>query len=172
MLINTYDFLSVTSRELQVSPVTVSALTRIAYALFPNKIERVNPNFIPNLWVNRILIELPDSTMGVVDADLWHSVYYYLVHFSGVSPEFYQYDITKPYEDWFKQKVAETPEIEINTNHTFDDIPIDVTREYIDIYNRILISLYVMDAFGSAPRKAFNPVSQTVVEPDSNTEAL
>lgn len=164
--INTYDFLSVVCKELQVSPVTVNAVTRIAYALFPDKIERVNPHFIPNLWVNRVLIELPDKSLGIVDARLWHKVYYYLVNFSGTAREFYQYDINQQFEDWFKQVVDSKPEMEILNDKGYDDVPDIVDQDYLDINNRLLISIYVVDSFGSSPRKALMPpVSKQEIDP-------
>lgn len=171
LTISTYDFLSVVCKELQISSVTVNCLSRIAYALFPNKITRINPNFIPNLWVNKILAQLPDKSIGVIDADLWHSIYYYLVNFSGVDKEFYQYDTSIPFETWFTKVVADTPNLTINNSKTWDDIPQELTKDYVDISNRILISMYILDSFGSRPRmgmrreREVQNVSSTEIEP-------
>lgn len=168
LTVSTYDFLSVVCKELQVSPITVNAVARIAYQLFPQQIKRLNPNFIPNLWVNKILIQLPDETLGVIDAELWHAVYYYLTNFAQIDRDFYTYDAKTSFEDWFTQRVAETPELEIHGDSKFDDIPQTVTQDYVDIANRILISMYILDAFGAGPREgmANKPqISKNVVEP-------
>jgi hypothetical protein len=171
--INTYDFLSVVSLELQVSPPTVNSVTRVALALFPERIERIEQSFVPNLWVNRILIQLPDGLFGIVDANLWSDVHYYLVNFSGVDKSFYTYDRKIPFEQWFADKVAEVPTLIVDASRPYSDIPNVLTKEYVDISNRILISMYVIDAFGSGPREGMNSqlkqlasmVSDTVVNP-------
>ena len=163
----TYDFLSAVSLELQISPPTVNSVTRLAWSMFPERIERINQSFVPNLWVNRILIQLPDGLFGIVDADLWHDVYYYLTHFSGVSKDFYTYDKSMAFEDWFASKVAERDSITIDISTPLSAIPKDVTREYIDINNRLLISMYVLDAFGMNPRSIMQNqlVGTNVIEP-------
>ena len=163
----TYDFLSAVSLELQISPPTVNSVTRLAWAMFPERIERINQSFVPNLWVNRILIQLPDGLFGIVDADLWHDVYYYLTHFSGIAKEFYTYDRAVGFEEWFATRVAESQTLRIDVSTPLSFIPKEVTREYIDINNRLLVSMYVLDAFGMNPRNIMQSqlVGSNVIEP-------
>lgn len=166
--VSTYDFLSVTSLELQVSPLTVNSVARLAWAMFPERMEQIDPAFIPNLWVNRILIQLPNNKYGVIDANIWHDVYYYLVNFSGVEKSFYTYPKDQPFEDWFAKTVESQPEVTLDVNRPVTDIPNVVTKEYIDISNRLMIAMYVLDVFGSSPRSILQnqlTVSHNVIEP-------
>jgi hypothetical protein len=165
--IQTYDLLSVLSHELQISPPTVNSVTRLAWAMFPERIERIDQSFVHNLWVNRILIQLPDGLFGIVDAELWHTVYYYLKHFSGLNMQEYVYDKSSAFPDWFAAKVAEQPVVEIDISTSVNNVPSEVTKEYLDINNRLLISLYVINAFGNNPKAIMqkNLVSTNVVNP-------
>ena len=165
--IQTYDLLSVLCHELQISPPTVNSVTRLAWAMFPERIERIDQSFVHNLWVNRILIQLPDGLFGIIDADLWYSVYYYLKNFSGLDIANYRYDKRVAFPDWFAAKVAEQPLVEIDISTDVSLVPNEVTKEYLDINNRLLISLYIINAFGNNPKAIMNKnlVSSTVVNP-------
>lgn len=169
--ISTYDFLAVTSLELQVSVQTVNSVARLAYTIFPDFVEKIDNTFVPNLWVNRILIQLPDSSFCIVDANIWHDVYYYLTRFSGIDNSFYKYPKTMPFDSWFSSKVDETPTINIDISVPYSRISKVLTREYIDINSRIQLALYTLNTFSQKPKNEMmqqleqSRVSANVVAP-------
>jgi hypothetical protein len=72
------------------------------------------------------------------------------------------------FEEWFTKTVADTPVLTIDISTPASSISSEVTREYVDINNRMLISLYVIDAFGMQPRNVMHnqlAVANRVVEP-------
>lgn len=156
LAISTYDFLCAISIELRVSSEVVNSVARIAAALFPDQVTYVARDFIPNLWMNRVMVQVANGDFMMVDADLWHNVLYYLKNFSGVNLSKYKYDPeTKiSFQDWFEELVRVDPVIYINTDKPFESIPQEfATKDYVDIVNRMSVAIYVMDVFGSAPRE-------------------
>lgn len=151
----TYDFLCVISHELQASSYVMNAVARVAAALFPDRIDYVDRSFIPNMWMNRVMVQAADGRYLMVDAKLWHDAYHYLTKFSGVNIADFRYDTKEriTFPEWFERKVKNTPFVDIDTTKTYEDIPETVTHAYVDIVNRLAISIYVLDAFGSTPRE-------------------
>lgn len=153
--ISTYDYLSIVSHELQISPPTVNSLLRVAWFLCPEHIERIKGNFVPNLWINRILMQLPDDTYGIVDATLWYNVYNYLKNHSNINHSDFIYPADRPFEEWFAEKVSEIQTLTVNTSTPYEDTikDLEVTKEYVDIHQRLALSMYVLKAFGDSPKK-------------------
>lgn len=170
--ISTYDLLCIISRELQASSHVINAVARVAGMLFPEKLEHVNRDFIRNMWMNRVLVQTTTNELVMVDADIWHDVYHYLMYFSGLDISKYTYssDATITFPEWFETKVRDEPIVEVQTDKKHSDIPDTVTKAYVDIVNRLSVSLYVLDAFGSSPRENLRQnlrpdVGQTVILP-------
>ena len=167
LAVDTYDFLCIISHELQASSPVVNAVARVASALFPDKIEYVERGFIPNMWMNRVMVQTATGQYLMLDANIWHDTYYYLVNFSGVDLSKFRYDSKEniAFPQWFEAKVQESPTVLINTEKNYTDIPRNVTREYVDIVNRLSISIYVLDAFGSSPRETIRQNMQNQSQP-------
>lgn len=168
--VSSYDFLCIISNELQASSQVVSAVARVAAKLFPSQIEYIEGGFIPNMWMNRVLVQADGGKYLLLDANLWHNVYYYLVNFSGVDISQFRYNTKDqiPFPQWFEAKIREIPFVEVNTEKTFEDIPADlVTKQYVEIVNRLAMCIYVLDAFGSTPRDTIRNNMQAQNLPNS-----
>lgn len=162
LTLNTYDVLCAINTELRVSSELVNGIARIASVLFPQKIEYFSAEFIPNIWMNRVMLQVADGRYMAFDPDLWHNVVYYLKNFAGIDWEQFHYSsrTNMEFSVWFEEIVRTLPTVTIQTEKSFDAIPQDVaTKDYVEIVNRMSVSIYVMDVFGSSPRNSQKSIS-------------